>query len=349
MSEPGGVQEQVRGLARALSAAGEQVSLFGPELPSEDKISGVEMMSLGGAVRLPANGSVAPVGLDPRMLVRLELALDPADVLHVHEGFLPASLAATFRVPTGVPVVATFHAAAERFLPYRVAAPALRRFGRRFAAATAVSPSAAALVRRYTALNPQIVPNGFDTDAYASAAPDPWAAGLGRVVLFVGRPEPRKGFDVALRAFASVSARHPDVHLVCFPAPGSSAPDGLDRVHCLGRVDHQRKLALYAAAESVVVPSLHGESFGLVVVEAMAAGCAVLASDIPGYRFAGGDVPVYAAPGDAGAWADQLDLLLSGHKRRSELAERGPARAREFDWTNVGAAMSDVYRAVASG
>jgi phosphatidylinositol alpha-mannosyltransferase len=342
-SSPGGVQEHARGLAMALHAMGHEVSVLAPEM--RDRADGIVHVSLGRAMRVPANGSVAPLGVDPRMLVRFDLALDPADVVHVHEPFLPASIAASLRTPRSVPVVGTFHAAAARSTLYAIARPVLARLARRLCATTAVSPDARRLVTRYVRVEPDVVPNGVDADAFAAAAPDPWMAGLGRTVLFTGRPEPRKGFDLLLRAFAAVAASRPDWHLVCSAAREAVVhTEGVaSRVHCLGVVARERLLALYKAADIVCAPSLGGESFGLVVLEGLAAGRPVLASDISGYRFAGGDAPEYVAPGDVRAWRRALERAADDEAHRMELGARGPARARELDWRAIAARTFAVY------
>ena len=344
MRRPGGVQEHVRGLGRALADAGHEVTVFGPEISRRaEAYPGIAAVSLGRAVRVPANGSVAPLGVDPRMLVALDLALDPADVIHVHEPFLPAGVAVLARPPRRVPIVGTFHAAADRFLPYAVAKPIVRRLVRRLDATTAASTEARRLVRRYVAVDPVIVPNGVDTAAFAKAEPDPWACGLGRVVLFVGRPEPRKGLDVALEAFTTVAAQRADVHLVLVPASARDVSVEHPRVHALGPVERDRLLALHRAAEVVLVPSLGGESFGLAVLEALAGSSAVLASDIAGYRHAGGDAPLYLPAGDVDAWTQALGRVLDDEDERARLAGAGPERAHRFDWARIAEATLDVY------
>lgn len=348
MRHPGGVQEHVRGLARALIQLDCQVSVFAPELrSSEEGFEGIQGFSLGKAVNVPANGSVAPLGLDPRMLLQLDMGFDPVDVVHLHEPFLPAGLASLLRLPEGVPAVGTFHAAADRFWPYASAKPLIRRAAKRLRATVAVSPAARQLVRRYVPVDPEIVPNGVDVSAFEEATPDPWAEGLGRVVLFVGRPEARKGFDLCVRAFCGAAARLPDAHLVCVPARPedvSLASDAVaGRVHCLGRVSRERLLALYRAADVVCAPALGGESFGLVVVEGLAGGAAVLASDLPGYRYAGGEAARYVAPGDLPAWRRALEEVLTDDGAREELARGGPERAREFDWPRIAVRVRDLY------
>jgi phosphatidylinositol alpha-mannosyltransferase len=345
MSRPGGVQEHARGLSRALVAAGHEVTLLGPELRGpQQRLEGVGTVSLGPAVNVPANGSVARLGFDPRMLVRLDLSLDAADVVHLHEAFLPASLAALLRRPKRTAVVGTFHASAETFWPYALAAPLLRMLARRLDETTAVSPEARRLVRRYVPIDPELVPNGVDVDAYEKAQADEWALRLGKVVLFIGRPEPRKGFDVVARAFAEIAEHHPDAHLV-MSIGESDLPSDVrrERIHCIGTVDDERKLALHRAAEIVCCASTAGESFGLVVLEGLAGSSAVIASDIPGYKHAGGGAPVYAEPGNVASWRDALDRLLSDDSESERLAARGPERARMFDWSVIAEQTVHVY------
>lgn len=346
MSKPGGVQEHTRGLARALVAAGHEVTLFGPELRGpQDRLDGVSTVSLGRAVNVPANGSIAPLGVDPTVLVRFDLGLDPADVIHVHEAFLPVGLAALLRRPKNTAVVGTFHASADRFWPYALTAPLLRRAARRLDETTAVSPQARKLVRRYVNVDPAIVPNGVDAEAYEKADADEWALSLeGKVVLVVGRPDPRKGFETVCRAFKEVALTRKDVHLVITATDEDLPADALtDRTHLVGRISDERKYALHRAADIVCCASTEGESFGLVVLEGMAGGSAVLASDIPGFRYAGGDHAVYVPPGDLNGWTDALAQLLDDDARRERIAARGPERAREFDWSVIAAESLRVY------
>jgi phosphatidyl-myo-inositol alpha-mannosyltransferase len=342
MSKPGGVQEHTRALARALVAQGHEVTLLGPELRGKQpRLDGVATISLGPAVNVPANGSIAPLGIDPRMLVRFDLSLDAADVVHVHEAFLPASLAAVLRRPRNTAVVGTFHAAAERFWPYAVAAPLLRRMAKRLDETTAVSPEARRLVRRYVSVDPEIVPNGVDVESFEKAEADEETLRLGKVVLVVSRPDPRKAFDVVCRAFARVAQASPNA----LPEATLS-----DRIHCIGHpITEERKLALHRAADIVCCASTAGESFGMVVLEGLAGGSAVLASDIPGFRYAGGDVATYVPPGDVEAWADALRRMLADDTERERIAARGPDHARMFDWSRIAEQTVRVYeRALAT-
>lgn len=351
MSRPGGVQDHARELARALAAQGCGVTLFGPELRGDQpRLTGVGTVSLGGAVNIPANGSVAPLGIDPRMIVRYDLGLDAADVIHVHEPFLPASAFALLRRPRRTGVVGTFHAAGEHFWPYAAARPLVRLLARRLDATTAASPEARRLVQRYVDVDPEIVPNGVDVPAFAAAPPDPEVAALGRVVLFVGRPEARKGHRTVLEAFVAAADTRPDVHLVWVPATSEALPIGIphaDRIHCLGPVSRERLMSLHRAADVVCCASLGQESFGIVVLEGLAGASAVLASDIPGYRYAGGEAPLYLPPGDARAWADALARVLDDDAEREGLARRGPERAAGFDWSLVAEQTLRMYERAA--
>jgi phosphatidylinositol alpha-mannosyltransferase len=339
MSKPGGVQDHTRELARALHRKGHGVTLFGPELRGKQEgLDGIGTISLGRAINIPANGSIAPLGISPSMLVRFDLALDPADVVHVHEPFLPPGLAALLRRPSNTAVVGTFHAAAESFWPYAVFSPLVRLASRRLDATTAASPEARRLVRRYVNIDPTIVPNGVDVEAFEKSEPDEFARELdGSVVLFVGRAESRKGFETVLRAFSDVAQSRPDVHLIWIPETEESIPAGIDRdrIHCLGHVTRERLMSLHRAADIVCCASLGQESFGIVVLEGLAGGSAVLSSDIPGYRFAGGDAPLYVPPGETAAWSGALGRLLDDETERKAIGARGPERAREFDWSVV--------------
>jgi phosphatidylinositol alpha-mannosyltransferase len=351
MSKPGGVQDHARELARALFRKGHDVTLFGPELRGEQEgLEGIGTVSLGRAINIPANGSIAPLGIDPTALVRFDLTLDAADVVHVHEPFLPVGLMALARRPRNTAVVGTFHAAAERFAPYAIGASVVRLAAKRLDETTAASPEARRLARRYVAVDPIIVPNGVDAEAFAKADPDPWAAELGRVVLFVGRPEPRKDFETVLKAFNAIAPTRSDLHLVWVPATENDIPPGVsrDRVHTLGRVSRERLMSLHRAADIVVCPSLGSESFGIVVLEGLAGGSAVLAGDVPGYRYAGGDIPLYVRPGDVGAWIDALAGALDDDRERARLAKAGPDRAALFDWDVIADQTVDVYQRASS-
>jgi phosphatidylinositol alpha-mannosyltransferase len=326
-SVPGGVQTHVRGLAQALRARGVDVDVLAPADGASDGI-----VELGRTIPIPSNGSIQRVALAPTAAARTRRAVRNAyDVVHVHEPMLPAVCLAAL-ASSRAPVVATFHMHRSSLLWYRVFAPLVRRANRRLSARIAVSRAAARYAQRALGGELRVIPNGVDVDALASLPPER----NGNRILFVGRPEPRKGLRVLLDAFARVS----DAELVLVGPTGSFGP----RVHALGRVDDARLRRELARADVVCAPSLGGESFGVVLVEAMAAGVPVVASSLPAYedvlpREAGLLVPA----GDAGALAAALAALLRDDELRSRMGAAGRRAARRYDWSRVVDEILDVY------
>jgi len=328
LGRPGGVQAQVIGLARALISAGDEVTVLAPGLAGS--LPGVD---LGRTLSIPGNRSLVPLSLDPRVVAKIRRASRQLDVIHVHEPFMPlVSLAA---IRAGSPVVATFHAAPGPLIGglYRMAGPMMRRLlGGRVRRVTAVSPTAAAPLP--TNLEVAIVPNGVDVVAFARDV-----ARAPKRVAFLGRDEPRKGLDVLLEAWPAVLARDASAQLVVM---GADRAD--EQITWMGWVDDDTKAETLASATLYVAPNLGGESFGIVLVEAMAAGAPVIASDLDSFRHVGGDAISYFAPGDATALATQIVSLLGDTAARRSMAVAGRTRAQQFDWPRVAAAYREIYR-----
>ena len=358
-SRPGGVQAHVRDLARHLVRGGHDVLALAPgPAPAPDDEPWVR--GVGRSTGVPFNGSVAPICFDPRVwpAVRRALRAHEPDVVHVHEPFAPSvSMAGAMLSPA--PVLATFHAYYERGsahdLLYAAARPLLIPVWRRLAARIAVSEPAASIVRARMGVTPRVVPNGVDVARFAGAEPADLPPG--RRVLFVGRLERRKGFSTALAAFASMARRRSDLQLVVVgDGPEQLAVDQLgarirSRVHMLGRLSDADLARCYAAADVFVAPSTGQESFGLVLVEAMAAGVPVVASDLPGYRavMRGGEAGRLVPVGDADALAAAVDALLDDPAAAARLACAGRRRAAEFSWETVCAALETIYAETAHG
>jgi phosphatidylinositol alpha-mannosyltransferase len=244
-----------------------------------------------------------------------------ADVVHLHEPFMPMVSLGTLSAAVP-PIVATFHAnpegAARR--AYRLARPMLRRLGGRIAVATAVSAVAAAAVEGVVSV--RIIPNGVDLEDYRPGDnPRPRSG-----VLFIGRDEPRKGLDVLLQAWPLIRSRHPGVELTV-NAVRESGPDGVSFV---GRVTEADKRALLASASVLAVPNLGGESFGIVGLEGLASGCAVVASDLDPFRAVCADAAVYARAGDPVELASAVNSLLGDPTLRADLGGRALRRSRQF-------------------
>jgi phosphatidylinositol alpha-mannosyltransferase len=331
-SVPGGVQRHVQGLADALREAGVEAEILAPaDGPAPD------VLRLGRSVPIPSNGSVQRVALAPAAVTRTARAVRGRgyDVVHLHEPFLPATCL-TALLAARAPVVATAHMYRRALLWYAVFAPVVRPAARRIDALLAVSPAAAAYVRRGTGRTVEVVPNGIDHAALAALAPER----RGGRILFVGRDEPRKGVSVVLDAFGRLSGE-PELVLV---GPGGRRGE---RVRALGHVSDDALRAELARADVLAAPSVGGESFGIVLVEAMAAGLPVVASDIAGYRAvlpttAGRLVP----PGDAAALAAALEELLADPGLRARLGEAGRRESERYAWPRVAERTLAVYERV---
>ncbi|HXF57235.1 MAG TPA: glycosyltransferase family 4 protein [Actinomycetota bacterium] len=342
---PGGVQVHVRALAEHLSRRGHETLVLAPGTgPSEPGV-----VLVGTPVRLRYGGTVAPVCFSPRSALRVRGALRAfaPHVVHAHEPFSPSTgLFAALLSPA--PVVATFHAYAERSGLYTAAAPLLRPLWRRLRVRLAVSQTAAAFVTARFGPGVRVVPNGVDVDRFRAAAPPVG----GRRLLWVNRLDPQKGFGVALEAFVRLARDLPDLELVV-------VGDGRDRrllgglpAHVRARVDlrgavpHEALPAHFAGASAFVAPALGQESFGMVLVEAMAAGVPVVASDIPGYRevVRDGVDGLLVPPADPEALAAAVRRVLEEPGLAERLRAGGRARAEEFRWEAVVERVEGAYR-----
>ncbi|MGZ8605212.1 MAG: glycosyltransferase family 4 protein [Actinomycetota bacterium] len=351
---PGGVQVHVRTLAGALEGRGHDVLVVAPSRSGAAAPPPVRIV--GRAVGVPYGGTVAPICFSRRSfraIRRLTEVFEP-DVVHVHEPLTPStSMLATFAATA--PVVATFHAFAERSRLMELTAPVLRTVHRRIAASVAVSEAAAEFLARAVPGDVEIVPNGVAVDRFAR--PGPPAAGLpeGRLVLWTHRLDRQKGFPVAVRAFARLAAELDDVHLVVAgdgrdrDAVGLLSERDRARVVMLGAVPNDDLPPYHAAADAFVAPATDMESFGIVLVEAMAAGVPLVASDIPGYRevVRDGVDGLLVPPNDPNALAAALKRVLLEPDLAASLSRAGRARALEFSWDAVAPRLEAIYDRVA--
>ncbi len=348
LSFEGGVNRHARSLARALAALGHEARVAGPASGAVPE--GCD--ALGGALPVPANGSVARVGLlVPPGATRAYLAQGEFDLVHVHEPLVPGPGRHALRF-SRVPVVATFHCAAER-------EPALQRALRRAASAAllrvdfgiAVSRPAKRFSRTIYRGRTAVVPNGVDLARFAPppGAPRPPARGRALRVLFVGRfGEARKGFEVLLAAAALLRGRGRPV-LVRVAGAGPEARFGARAaragVRFLGAIPDAALAAEYREADVLCAPSLGREGFGLVLLEAMASGCPVVASEIAGYVEAARGAALLVAPGDPAALADALVRAGEDAALRARLFLAGRVRAEALSWGRVADRVLHVYRA----
>lgn len=334
-SFPGGVRTHIKGLTAALQRRGIEVEVIAPSSAPEP-----DVYRAGGALGVPVNGSVARLCFTPSARRRIveRLREGDIDVLHLHEPAVPSvsllALAAGVR-----PAVATFHAGRNGSLGYRLASPGLRRILNRLSDRIAVSEAAKALIARYFPGDYRIIPNGIDAAMFAGASPDPSLSSLRPFVLFLGRPEPRKGLGVAIKAVEALR-RGNQVNLV---VAGPSARDVPPWVHALGPIGYERLPSVYKSADVFCAPSLGRESFGIVLIESMASGTPVVCSSLEGYMEATGGAALAVPPGDVAALTAGLRKVLEEPEVAGGLVARGRARAAWLDWDRVSQDVIDSY------
>jgi phosphatidyl-myo-inositol alpha-mannosyltransferase len=339
---PGGVQVQILGLARAMAKRGVAVRVLGPcdGPPPETFVT-----PLGDSIPTAANGSVAPLAPDPACSLRTIAALrsEEFDVLNVHEPLAPGpSLIATVLHPA--PIVGTFHAAG-RSSSYRYLGRGTRYYSQRLDARVAVSPDAAALAR--TGIEGDFLTwfNGIEVERFAHAEPYP---STHQSIFFLGRHEERKGLAVLLDAFRRIDD---DVELWI----GGDGPQTVElkrlhatdrRISWLGRISDAERNSRMRGATVFCAPSLGGESFGVVLLEAMAAGTVVVASDLPGYRNAATpDVnALMSPPDDPIALAKTLRQVLRDEALALRLEAAGRLRADELSMDRLADRYIQLFR-----
>jgi phosphatidyl-myo-inositol alpha-mannosyltransferase len=341
LSFPGGVQAQVMGLARELRKMGIEVRVLAP---CDGPPPATFVTPLGNSLPTSANGSMAPLAPDASCSLRTMRALgdEQFDVLHLHEPFIPGPTQ-TAMLLHPAPVVATFHAAGES-ASYKYLRLTIKPAANNIAHAVAVSKDAAELVKRYIGGDYEILYNGVEIDAYRAAPPYPAS---GPTIFFCGRHEERKGLDVLL---AAVQELGPEVRVWV----GSTGPDTARlraqyaddaRIEWLGRLTDADKMARLRGADVFCAPSLHGESFGVVLIEAMAAETAIVASGLDGYRNVATDGvdAILVEPGDVGALAVALKRVLFEPGLSDVLQRAGSVRANDFSMTALAKRYAEHY------
>ncbi|WP_431772986.1 glycosyltransferase family 4 protein [Streptomyces cucumeris] len=352
---PGGVQFHIRDLAEHLIRRGHEVSVLAPaddETPLPPYV-----VSAGRAVPVPYNGSVARLnfGFLSAARVRRWLHEGAFDVIHIHEPTSPSLGLLACWAAQG-PIVATFHTSNPRSRAMIAAYPILQPALEKISARIAVSEYARRTLVEHLGGDAVVIPNGVDVGFFADAEPkEEWR---GDTIGFIGRiDEPRKGLPVLMRALPKIFEARPGARLlVAGRGDEKEAVAGLpapmrERVEFLGMVSDEDKARLLRSVDVYVAPNTGGESFGIILVEAMSAGAAVLASDLDAFAqvLDGGAAGELFANEDADALAEAAVRLLENPERVAELRERGSRHVRRFDWSTVGADVLAVYETVTDG
>ena len=340
LSVPGGVQGQVLGLARALRELGHDARVLGP---SDGPPPEPGVISVGVSTRFSSNGSEAPIAPGKTVARRTLDALRAfgPDVVHLHEPLVPGPTVAAL-LSCEEPIVGTFHAAAGRLPLYSYLRKPLRAGIGRITFRTAVSEEARRLVQESLGGSYWVIPNGVEVSRFAKA--DPWPTQR-PTILFVGRHEPRKGLGVLLDAFAGLE-RDATLWVVGEgPETEELKARGVANVEWIGRVSDSELARRLRGASLFCAPSLRGESFGIVLLEAMAAGIPVVASDITGYA----DVAraereaILVPPGDAPALTAALRRVLDDPALCADLVAEGELRANEYSMEHLAERFIPVY------
>jgi phosphatidylinositol alpha-mannosyltransferase len=336
LTVPGGVQQQVLGLARSLRAKGHEVRVLGPcDGPPPDAF----VTPLGNSLPTAVNGSIAPLAPDASAALRTIRALNDEafDVVHVHEPLVPGPSLTALLVKMA-PVVATFHSAGES-AAYRTFSRQLKWVASRIDIRVAVSKDAVELAQRYIGGDYEILFNGIELGDYSSSSTTPRE----NAIFFIGRHEERKGLSILLEA---VSKLPPDVRVwIASDGPQTAelktrfASDS--RIEWLGRISDSEKISRMSRASVFCAPSLHGESFGVVLLEAMAAGTPVVASNLDGYRNVATDdeTALLVETGNVAGLASALARVLVDPRLAARLTANGREHAQRFSMD----ALADRY------
>jgi phosphatidylinositol alpha-mannosyltransferase len=353
---PGGVTEHIQHLERQFQARGHTVKIIAPSSSDQDRLED-NVYKVGGIVPLPASGSMVRITLSPRAYRRIKsiLAQERFDIIHCHEPLMPVLPLVVLRHSKTVNV-GTFHAYRESHLGYYYARPVLRRFMRRLHGRICVSDASWQLVSRYFPGEYRIIPNGIDINEFGSPYTEPLPSyDDGKLnILFLGRMEERKGFRYLLDAFPGVKQQFPQARLIV--AGGYTEDDihgyrrqiaerKMQDVVFVGRVSPEDKPRYYRTCHIFCAPSTGFESQGIVLLEAMASGRALVASDIPGYRsvVTNEREGLLVQPHDSAAIAAALSRLLSSEELRRRLGERGRERAQRYTWDRVASEILSYY------
>jgi phosphatidylinositol alpha-mannosyltransferase len=354
---PGGVQYHVRDLATTLRGMGHHVEVLTPA-DREESLPAEHFTFAGRTVPVPYNGSMASMQFGPVSAARVRRWLREGrfDVVHVHEPASPSVSLLVCMIAKG-PIVATFHAATTRSKWLAAVGPMARPWLERISGRIAVSDFARRVQVEHLGGDAVIIPNGVHVDGFAHGPSLPgYTRGVdGPTIGFLGRfDEPRKGLPVLLEALRPVVRKHPGARLLIAGRGDAVAVRGLigedlrAHVALLGELTEEDKAAFLRSVDVYVAPNLLGESFGVVLIEALAAGAPIVASDLDAFArvLEHGTAGVLVRRGDPVALAGTLCELLADPARRAELSAIGAQVAAGYDWDVLARRILAVYETV---
>lgn len=346
---PGGVQAHVADLAEYLISQGHFVSVLAPTLGDENLPD--YLVSAGKPISIPYNGAVARILFGPIAYARVRqwITQGEFDILHLHEPAIP-SISLLACVAAEGPMVGTFHASAKKQKAIFAIGPMLEPVIEKLTARIAVSEAARATLTEHLETDAVVVPNGIYAQRLADGVSNP--AWSGQTLGFIGRyEEPRKGLALLIEALPRIIQSFPKVRVIV-AGPGDAdvfrdtIPENLrNRFEFLGRISEKEKSDFLASISLYIAPNNGGESFGIILAEAMAGGAAVVASDIPAFAslLGEGEFGTLFQSESSSSLATVITELLADTPRRDDLREKGKAHAQSFDWDLVAERIYAVY------
>ena len=352
---PGGVTNHITGLSKELRSRGHEVTIAAPVSKPVDDIDVPNLVPIGRPIPVPTAGSIARITLSLTLGKHVRPLLEKGrfDVIHLHEPLTPTLPLTFLRLASGPALVGTFHAYAERRRALGASRFLLQRWARLLDARIAVTEPARQFANRYFPGDFTIIPNGVDTEEYADAKPISTYQDGRLNILFQGRMEKRKGFPHMLRAYSQLRWQFPECRLLVV-GPGNMDREsasvigerGVEDVHFIGYASNQDLPSYYRTADIFCSPAIGNESMGIVLIQAMAAGRAIVASDIAGHRsvITDGHDGLLANPHDERGFADTLARLLKDANLRSKLAAAGRESVHRYRWSQVTDEVLGVYQ-----
>lgn len=358
---PGGVTNHVKHLHREFKSMGHEVRIMAPSSKRNQEREEEDLYRIGSVRRVPANGSIARITLSFRLArrVREVLASEQFDIVHAHEPLMPSLPPTVLRYSEALNI-GTFHAYRGSYYGYFYGRPVLRHAFRALDGRIAVSRAAKRFVRQYFMAPYRVIPNGVEVDRFQSPElkPIPELTDGRMNILFVGRPEKRKGVGYLLRAYPLVKDAFPHARFIIVGAgdwQDSPYRTYIERHHMndivvVGTVSDDELPRYHRSCHVLCSPATQGESFGIVLLEGMAAGLPIVASDIEGYRqvVTDGHEGCLVPPRDERALAQALCELLQHPETRYEMGQRGMATVQQYSWSSVAEQVMEFYARTAA-